>query len=145
MVPRVCESCGQLLPPDNPFAGKPVKARIYDIVTKRPGLTRFELAALVYAEDPNGGPESTNAISIHIHWMNIKLAKLGLCISASRRRGGYRLLKLEESAETVPITAELIMEIKALYPRINSYRKVARQLGTSIGTVMRVMRGEISA
>ena len=75
--------------------------------------------------------------------MNVRLAKLGVKISAGKRRG-YRLIPHGSYADGRPVTAGLVREIKDLYPALRSQRKVADQLGTSQGTVSRVMRGEIS-
>lgn len=139
-----CPSCGQLIAPANPFEGRPVKARIYEYVSKHPGRSRMQIADAVYADDPDGGALDST-ISVHIHWMNVKLAKLGLIISASRKRG-YRLVPLvahNPYEEGVAVTGALVREIKELYPAVRSHRKLAKQLGTSVGTVQRVLSGQL--
>ncbi len=75
----------------------PVRQRIVDIVANRPdGITRGELLDVVYADDPNGGPENPNTVSVLIHCANQQLAQQGYRIeSAWRGRGGrYCLVKV---------------------------------------------------
>ena len=146
MAPLVCECCGQIIPPQNPFVTSPIKARIYAFITKHPeGVTRDQIADHVYADDPNGGPEWTSTISVHIHWMNIKLSKLGLKIASPRgRSSNFRLRKLEDLTvefDRTPVTPSLVREIKELYPVLKSHRKIAVQLGTSVGVVGRALNG----
>src|SRR5262249_34346381 len=58
---KKCPHCGQILVPDG-LALPPVKRRILDAVKRRPGITAEDLRALVWADDPNGGPENRKAI-----------------------------------------------------------------------------------
>jgi hypothetical protein len=87
-----CSTCGQpkltgdlLLPP--------VKKRLLEIVRRRPGITAEELRSLVWAEDPNGGPEDRKCLHVHVHQLNRLLAPLGLVIRGSVS-GGYRMRAL---------------------------------------------------
>lgn len=89
-----CCCCGQVLPPKIKFAG-PVKQRIYDFVSRHPeGVNRFKIMEAVYADDPDGGPESHSTIGVHIMQMNRQtLAKHGLLIRSpsGRSDSGYTL------------------------------------------------------
>jgi hypothetical protein len=143
---KVCECCGQVVPPDNPFAGQPVKARIYEYISKNPGKSRNEIIDHVYADDPDGGPEWTSTLSVHIHFMNWRLRKLGLRIAAMPWHG-YRILPLTDKdpyRNGVEVTPQLARQIEELYPTIQSHRKLAAHLGTSVGTVQRVLAGKVS-
>ena len=88
----VCEACGQPvlqrseLPPLTP-----IQQAIFDIVRKRPGVSAERLRGLVW-QGPDGGPESRNAIFVHIAGLNARLAPLGVTV---RSRGGYRIVRTE--------------------------------------------------
>jgi hypothetical protein len=78
----------------------PVRQRIVDLVAGRPdGITRRELIDLVYASDPNGGPNNENVISVLIRRANEQLAEQGYFIApAWRGRGArYRLFKMDST------------------------------------------------
>ena len=93
-----CCCCGQVLPPKNPFAPKmPVKARIYDFVSKHPeGVTRDQIGDYAYAERHDGGPDALWVISVHVKQMNDKTLKpMGCMIKSTMGHGAvYRLLAL---------------------------------------------------
>lgn len=99
MAPAVkrCACCGQIIPPaDHPFRNAEVKRRIYDAISKHPeGLNRRQVIEMVYGDDPNGGPEEMNVISVHVQKMNERLLDKGVKIASS---GGpysvYRLVAL---------------------------------------------------
>lgn len=92
-----CACCGQIIPPaDHPFRNAEVKRKIYDAISKHPeGLNRKTIVDLVYGDDPDGGPENMNVISVHVKKMNPRLAPQGLRITST---GGpystYRLVAL---------------------------------------------------
>lgn len=72
--PKICPHCRRPFPPALVVHG-PVRQRVVDLVAGRPdGITRQELIALVYAADPNGGPENENVISVTIKNANRDLA-----------------------------------------------------------------------
>jgi hypothetical protein len=97
-VTKNCPTCGQLLPPANPFAPKsPIKARIYEFIAKHPeGATRDQVASYAYADDPDGGATSLSIVSVHIMQMNKqKLRSLGCVINSTMGHGAvYRLVAL---------------------------------------------------
>jgi hypothetical protein len=80
---KTCPCCGQSLPPKIVVNG-PVRQRIVDILASRPaGITADELTGLVYAEDPNGGPEN-HSIRVHIWHLNRFLARQCYQIKSTR-------------------------------------------------------------
>jgi DNA-binding response OmpR family regulator len=86
-----CPLCGQILVPQD-LALPPIKARILHAVQRRPGITAEDLRALVWADDPNGGPENRKAIHVHVHQLNKRLASFGFVVRAPFGAGaGYRI------------------------------------------------------
>jgi hypothetical protein len=80
----------------------PVRQRIVDLIAGPPdGITRGELLDLVYAADPNGGPNNPNTISVLIKHANEELAAKGFRIeSAWLGRGArYRLVRIAPAPE----------------------------------------------
>jgi hypothetical protein len=80
-----CPTCGQpkltgdlLLPP--------IKQRIYDIVSQRPGISAERLRELVWT-GPDGGPENRKCLHVHISQLNGRLAPFGITIRGSTSRG----------------------------------------------------------
>jgi hypothetical protein len=93
---ETCPCCGQTIAPALFFPRRTVSQRLYDFVAKRPqGVTRNEIADAIYAEDPNGGPDSEGAVKALIWRMNITLRAHKLKIRSSMGRGSvYRLVQL---------------------------------------------------
>jgi hypothetical protein len=92
--PHFCPACRRPFPPLLVVHG-PVRQRVVDLIANRPdGITRAELLDLVYADDPNGGPDTPNTISVLVKNANAELAALGYRIEpAWRGRGArYRLV-----------------------------------------------------
>lgn len=95
-----CPCCGSMTPitPEVIRARLPgVKRRIYDIVRKRhpSGISAKILTELVYADDPEGGPESTNCVHVHVGHINKIISDYGWQIKARRGASdGYKLVKL---------------------------------------------------
>jgi|HubBroStandDraft_3_1064219.scaffolds.fasta_scaffold332353_2 hypothetical protein len=92
--PQCCPTCRQLIPPDNPFATRSVKSRIYAYVCKHPeGVTGDQIRAHVYADDPDGGAESISIINVHVHQMNKVLGAQGIKIwSGQGRWSNYKMV-----------------------------------------------------
>ena len=70
-----CPCCGQAVAVDPVTATRaaltPMQRAIFDIVMRRPGLSRERLADVVYADDPQGGPDfAGSVISVHIMQAN---------------------------------------------------------------------------
>ena len=68
-----------------------------NLVASRPdGITRGELLDLVYADEPNDGPDNPNTISVLIKHANEELAAQGFCIEPAWLGPGarYRLVRV---------------------------------------------------
>ena len=85
---NICSHCGQPIPPKG-LRLPPIKQRIYDAVKRRPGITAQELRDWVWADDPNGGPESRKVLHVHVSQLNHLLAPLGIMVRS--QGGGYRI------------------------------------------------------
>jgi hypothetical protein len=85
-----CPGCGRPLPRDN--LGLPhIKRRIYELVSRHPGISAEHLCELVWADDPSGGPESgRKAIHVHVNQLNRRLAVFGIAVRGSLT-AGYQL------------------------------------------------------
>jgi len=96
----VCPCCRQIIPPKGLFRDQPVKARIYEFIATHPqGVTRRQIMDAVWANDPNGGPEFENVVSVHIKHMRPALEREGVTISCARGPGAtYRVKKLMRRA-----------------------------------------------
>ena len=98
---RLCPTCRRPFPPHLVVHG-PVRQRIVDLIANRPdGITRGELLDLVYADDPNGGPDNPNTISVLIKHANKELAAQGFRIEPAwlGRGARYRLVRVAEPAQ----------------------------------------------
>ena len=72
----------------------PTRARMFDALWRARGkrvISPSQMMSHVYAEDPNGGPESPNVISVHMNNLKKIIAPFGLTISVYK---GYSLLDL---------------------------------------------------
>jgi DNA-binding response OmpR family regulator len=89
-----CPCCGQLVIPAGLVLPR-VKARIFNLIRRRPGISADALSALVWAEDPNGGSDR-KTVHVHIWHLNHQwLAKHGLQIRGSCS-AGYRVQERPE-------------------------------------------------
>jgi hypothetical protein len=89
---NICPHCQQpVLPTDLPHL-PPIKRRILDAVRRRP-QTAEELRAIVWADDPDGGPEDRKVLHVHIWQLNRLLAPYGIVVRASKGAGAlYRVV-----------------------------------------------------
>jgi hypothetical protein len=101
----ICASCGHPVFSDAIAArlcGK--QRRLYEVVQAAGarGLTASQIMNEIYADDPNGGPESSNIVSVMVRIVNLHLEHFGLAIRGQRGPGGfYRLAtSTPESMET---------------------------------------------
>lgn len=75
----------------------PKQRKLYEIVRSagQLGITCRDLMNRLYADDPDGGPDSQNVVQVHTSFANKRLKAFGFAI---RGRGGhgsvYRLVKL---------------------------------------------------
>ena len=86
----ICESCGQpvLVRSELPPL-PPIKQRIFEAVRRRPGISPEELRGVVWADDPNGGPEDRKVLHVHVNQLNHLLAPLGIMVRS--QGGGYQI------------------------------------------------------
>lgn len=93
---KICPCCGQLIPPPLFFPRAPVSQRLYDYIAKHPeGAKREDIADAIYADDPNGGPDSPSAIKALIWRMNARLRSEHLAIRGTMGFGSvYKLVAL---------------------------------------------------
>jgi hypothetical protein len=78
---QVCSTCGQVIVPAG-LQLPPIKKRILEMVQRRPRIPAAALRELVWADDPNGGPENFKTIHVHIFQLNKLLAPFGLAVRA---------------------------------------------------------------
>jgi DNA-binding transcriptional regulator YdaS (Cro superfamily) len=67
----------------------PIKQRIYDAVRRRPDISAEQLRCIVWADDPNGGPEDRKCLHVHVAQLNVLLRPLGVMVRSAG--GGYRV------------------------------------------------------
>jgi hypothetical protein len=95
MTPTRCPCCGQPTVP--PVMLPLTKRRILEAVRRRPGIDAEALRTVVWANDPNGGPEDRKVLHVHINQLNRLLVPYGIVVRGSRS-GGYRIVSLAEAA-----------------------------------------------
>jgi hypothetical protein len=87
--PKTCKCCGQpIVPAQHPYL-PPIKRKIFDTVRRCPGITAEDLRCVVWADDPDGGPEDRKVLHVHVSQLNHLLAPLGLIVRA--QGGGYQI------------------------------------------------------
>lgn len=85
-----CKECGQIMPPKQLPVGvefSPTKKRLFEAITRWPGMTTRDLMAWCYADSEDGGPDDHKNIHVNICQMNKKLREHGLELSAYGRDG----------------------------------------------------------
>lgn len=127
---KVCPHCQRPFAPDIQITG-PVRARIYEFVSKHPeGVTRDQIADFVYRNDRDGGPSAFNTISVAISKLNKILASHLLVIHGSGGPGSiYSLCTLtpdlkkkrergfgnSRAVRVSPLTAEQEAQVRDLW------------------------------
>jgi len=93
---KVCPHCKRPFPP-NLYVGGIRRQALVDYIAKHPeGVTVWQIIAAIYADDPNGGPEKHNIVSVMASKANKTLKELGWRIKATGGPGSlYTLVKLE--------------------------------------------------
>jgi len=86
--PNICPQCQQVIAPTG-LRLPPIKQRILEIVRSHPDISAEELRSLVWADDPNGGPECRHTIFVHVAQLNQLLAVHGIMVRS--QGGGYRI------------------------------------------------------
>lgn len=95
--PKVCSQCHRPFPPPLVVRG-PVRQAIVNLIASRPdGVTRAEIIDVVYADDPDGGPENPNTISVLVKFANWDLAPQGYRITSTGGPGSRYHLQRRQS------------------------------------------------
>lgn len=108
---KVCECCGQTLPPrlDLGIRLSPVRRRILDEVVKagRYGIRSERLVSMIYESQADGGPISAQkALHVQVFHLNSVLAMFGKRIRSVGPHGGssgcgsYALIDLAQMRES---------------------------------------------
>ena len=70
-----------------------IKRRVFDYIASHPDCGRDAIISSVYADDRDGGPETSGAISVHICGINRILAGTGTRISWTKTKPAtYRVV-----------------------------------------------------
>ena len=69
----ICPCCGQPIVPEG-LSLPPIKQKILETVQRCPGISAGELRGVVWAADPNGGPEDRKVLHVHVYQLNQRLA-----------------------------------------------------------------------
>jgi hypothetical protein len=92
VVSGACPHCGAPAVPTD-LVLPPFKQVILDAVRRHPGISAEELRALVWAHDPEGGPESFSCLHVHVSQLNKLIVPHGIVVRGSRFYG-YRVLPI---------------------------------------------------
>ena len=91
---QTCSECGQPTLPESAIALPHIKQTIFNAVRKCPGISAERLRGLVWADDPNGGPEDRKVLHVHVSQLNALLRPHGLQVRGHQTLG-YRLVQCE--------------------------------------------------
>jgi hypothetical protein len=93
---KICECCGHVVPPERLHVGGPIQTRIYELIAHRREIGTSEIIGIVYADDPNGGPNSAaKCVHVHINSINNIIRRHGMAIKSTMGRGAvYKLLPI---------------------------------------------------
>lgn len=95
-----CECCGHPMVSDKIGVVLTVtQHRVYEVVKRAgsAGITCKEIFDRVYANDPDGGPNSPGIISVCISQANKRLAQFGLKMQGTKGpAGGIRLVRINK-------------------------------------------------
>jgi hypothetical protein len=98
----ICPCCGQPIVPEG-LSLPPIKQKILETVQRCPGISAGELRGVVWAADPNGGPEDRKVLHVHVYQLNQRLAPFGLMVRAPKGAGaGYRVRPLSARSRGPP-------------------------------------------
>jgi hypothetical protein len=92
---NLCPACRRELPPEIPITGRKRQQLIECLRNYPNGRTVPQLMDYVYADDPDGGPEEHNIISVMVKHINSRITDYGWKIIATRGPGStYHLKRL---------------------------------------------------
>lgn len=84
------------MPPDDGVLAvlTPLQRRVFLAIQRagKAGITCSKIIDTIYAGDPNGGPESSNIVSVVANQMKPRLQAFGLTLRGKRGPGGYYML-----------------------------------------------------
>src|SRR5262249_24999707 len=86
--PEICSHCGQPIAPTGLRLPR-IKRIILEAVKRRPGISAEDLRSIVWADDPNGGPEDRKVLHVHVNTLNHLLAPDGMLLRS--QGGGYQI------------------------------------------------------
>jgi hypothetical protein len=87
VTPDICPACQQVIAPSG-LRLPPIKAKIYDAVRRRPGITAQELRDWVWSDDIDGGPlTAAKCLHVHVSQLNDLLRARGITVRSEG--GGY--------------------------------------------------------
>ena len=87
----ICPLCHHVIAPAR-LNLPPIKGRILEAVARYPDISAERLREIIWAGDPNGGPEDRKVLHVHVHQLNKTLAPHGVVVRARKGAGaGYRL------------------------------------------------------
>lgn len=142
---KICPTCGQPIAPEIKITGKR-RQQVFDYVARHPGCSREDIVRAVYADDPNGGPESFTVISTMVWFINRQLEPHNLRIMGTGGPGSTYALKpfrisgrAQGGRPYVRLTPRIVKEIRASG---QSTRAIAVNYGISKDTAWRIKRGE---
>lgn len=92
--PKVCPCCKRLLPESLTIGGAR-RRRLLDYVGNHPeGVTVWQIIDAIYWDDPNGGPDKHNCISVMVKQMNRTLIPQGYKIRGTGGPGSRYFLEI---------------------------------------------------
>lgn len=95
----ICPTCGQKVADEPTKLAREclsrVQVEVFDLVRKRPGLTREDIARIIYANRRDGGPEAADrAVGSIVTSLNPKLKTFGMVVRGNKH-SGYHLKRVE--------------------------------------------------
>jgi hypothetical protein len=101
MKEQACPHCGQPSPPKVEVTGRERRKLVEFLLCRPNGMTRAELANLMWIDDPDGGPDNDLAICQLVHQARLQLLPQGYSIVSNRGPGArYRLVKFDRNGES---------------------------------------------
>jgi len=92
---KICPCCKRPISLQIKVGGQK-RQRLFDyIFAHSGGATSNQLMNLIYADDPDGGPENPNVISVMVSQINKKLKPLGYAIRGSGGPGSTYAVRRE--------------------------------------------------
>jgi hypothetical protein len=100
-----CQHCGQPLLQQDEIPLTPLKGRILARIRRRPGVSAEVLRGLVWADDPNGGPEDRKVLHVHINQANHARN-----VARRHRRSGERIARAQRVLQAMRAGAALHLQ-----------------------------------